>query len=256
LGRLIAGSTLLVSCMRILGAQTISPIPGFLHDVGAQIPVPEQFSFEPQVQLGMHGNSGNGNPFAYAHGLQSRLWLHYDAIANVTITSGASYLSYFTVPGTSYYRHPEWRFTTFGTVKQHLKGGSLYEQLRLELLSFRASNGDVQHLPRVRARFGQNLYLSEHPSRPFLGVYEEVIAQFPKPSYSKEHFQGARFFAGCGFNYGKRVTVLFGFRAEAEVSTGGTTVTLFYGPAYSVEYHFTRRRMNEKHERTTAFKDF
>ena len=191
MGRSIACSTLLVFCMRVLGAQTISPIPGFLHDVGAQIPVPEQFSIEPQLQLGMHGNSGNGNPFAYAHGLQSRLWLHYDAIANVTLTGAVSYLSYFTVPGTTYYRHPEWRFTTFGTVKQHLRGGSLYEQLRLELLNFRASNGDVQHLPRVRARIGQSLYLSEHPSKPFLGLYEEAIVQFPAPSYSKEHFQGA-----------------------------------------------------------------
>src|SRR5689334_17989652 len=114
---------MLVFCMRVLAAQTISPIPGFLHDVGAQIPVPEQFSIEPQLQLGMHGNSGNGNPFAYAHGLQSRLWIHYDAIRNVTLTGAASYISYFTVPGTSYFRHPEWRFTTFGTVKQNLKGG-------------------------------------------------------------------------------------------------------------------------------------
>jgi hypothetical protein len=216
----------------------------------------EQLSIEPQLQLGMHGNSDNGNPFAYMHGLQSRLWLHYDAIENVTITGAVSYISYFTVPGTSYYRHPEWRYTIFGTVKQRLKGGSLYEQLRLELLNFRASNGDVQHLPRLRARIGQNLYLSEHASKPFLGLYEEAVVQFPAPSYSKEHFQGARFFAGCGFNYGKRVTVLLGFRAEAEVSSSGSTVTLFYGPAYSMEYRFTHRRMNEKHERTTAFKDF
>ena len=95
-----------------------------------------------------------------------------------------------------------------------------------------------------------------HPSKPFLGVYEEAIVQFPAPSYSREHFQGARFFAGGGFNYGRRVSVLLGLRAEAEVSTSGSTVTLFYGPAYSVEHRLTRRRMNEKRERTTAFKDF
>jgi hypothetical protein len=168
-----------------------------------------------------------------------------------------SYISYFTVPGTSYYRHPGMAVHHFRHFEAtHLKGGSLYEQLRFELLSFRASNGDVQHLPRVRVSFGQNLYLSEHPSKPFLGVYQEAIVQFPEPSYSKEHCQGARFFAGCGFNYGGRVTVLLGFRAEAEVSSSGSTVTLFYGPAYSVAYRITRRRMNEKHERTTAFKDF
>jgi hypothetical protein len=167
-----------------------------------------------------------------------------------------SYIYYFTVPGTSYYKHPEWRYTTFGTLKQALKGGSLYEQLRFELLHFRASNGDVQHLPRIRIRFGQNLYLSEHRSKPYLGVYEEAIVQFPQPSYSKEHFQGARFFAGYGFDYEERLTVLLGFRAEAEVSSSGSTVTLFYGPAFSLEYRFTRRPMNEKHQRTTAFKDF
>jgi hypothetical protein len=108
----------------------------------------------------------------------------------------------------------------------------------------------------VRVRFGQNLYLSEHPSRPYLGVYEEAIAQFPQPSYSNVHFQGARFFAGYGFDYRQRVTVLLGFRAEADVSSSGSTVTLFYGPAFSVEYRLTRRQMSEKHQRTTAFKDF
>jgi hypothetical protein len=251
----MACSAVLSVCIRILDAQTISPTPGYLQDVGGQIPLPEQFSLEPQLQLGMHGNSANGNPFAYAHGLQFRPWVHYDAIANVTITGAVSYIYYFTVPGTSYDRHPEWRFTTFGTLKQLLKGGSLYEQLRFELLNFRASNGDAQHLPRIRVRFGQNLFVSEHPSRPFLGIYEEAIVQFPQASYSKEHFQGARFFAGYGFEYG-RMTVLLGFRAEAEVSSSGSTVTLFYGPAFSVEYRLTRRQMNEKHQRTTAFKDF
>jgi hypothetical protein len=243
-------------CLRISEAQTINPTPGFLQDVGGQIPMPEQFSFEPQFQLGLQGNSDNGNPFAYAHALQFRPWIHYDGIANATVTGAASYIYYFTVPGTSYYRHPEWRFTTFGTLKQQLKGGSLYEQLRFELLNFRTSSGDVQHLPRLRIRFGQNLYLSEHPSKPYLGIYEEALVQFPEPSYSKEHFQGARFFAGYGFDYKKRVTVLLGFKAEAEVSSSGSTVTLFYGPAFSVEYRFTRRLMNEKHQRTTAFKDF
>jgi hypothetical protein len=89
----------------------------------------------------------------------------------------------------------------------------------------------------------------------YLGVYEEAIMQFPKPSYSNVHFQGARFFAGYGSDYGKneRLTVLFGFRAEADVSSRGSNVTLFYGPAFSVEYRLTRRQMSEEHQRTTAF---
>ncbi len=242
-------------CLRISQAQTLSPTPGFLQDVGGQLPLPKQFSFEPQLQLGMQGNSENGNPFAYAHGAQFRPWVHYDGIANLTITAAVSYIYHFTVPGTSYYRHPEWRVTTFGTLKRHLKGGSLYEQLRFELRSFRASSGEVQHLPRIRLRFGQNLFLSERPSKPFLGVYEEALVQFPQPSYSTQHFQGARFFGGYGFNH-KRMEVLLGFRAQASVSRTGSTVTLFYGPAFSLEYRFTRRQMNEKHLRTTAFKDF
>ena len=100
---------------------------------------------------------------------------------------------------------------------------SLYEQLRFELLNFRASNGDVQ--------------------------------QFPQPSYSGVHFQGARFFAGFGFNFRERTGILLGFKAEAEVSSSGSTVTLFYGPVFSIEYNLSRA-INEKHKRTTAFKDF
>lgn len=254
--RFIVPCAALLLCARVLLAQTVSPTPGFLQDIGGQVAAPEQFSFEPQVQLGMQGTSGNGNPYAYAHGLQFRPWIHYDGIRNVTITGAVSYIYYFTVPGTSYYRHPQWRFTTFGTWKQSLNGGSLYEQLRFELLSFRASNGDVQQLPRVRVRFGQNLYLSEHPSKPYLGFYEEAITRFPQPSYSKIYFQSARFFAGYGFEYEKRMIVLLGFRAEADVSSSGSTVTLFYGPAFSVEYRIGKKEMNATHQRTTAFKDF
>jgi hypothetical protein len=86
----VARNIILLFCMRILDAQIISPTPGFLQDVGGQIPVPEQFSFEPQFQLGMQGNSGNGNPFAYTHGLQFRPWIHYDGVPNLTVTGAVN----------------------------------------------------------------------------------------------------------------------------------------------------------------------
>ena len=188
--------------------------------------------------------------------MQIRPWLHYDGIRNATLTGSASYISYFNVPGTSNYGHPEWRVTVLGTLKQPLSGGSLYEQTRFELLNFRDSHGVTQHLPRVRFRLGQNLYLGEGRSRPYLGVYEEAILQFPKPSYSHVTFEGARFFGGYGFQWGARTQVLLGFKAEGEVSTTGSTVTLYFGPAFSIEYNFSRRAMDEKHKSTTAFKDF
>jgi hypothetical protein len=249
------GATLLMS-IRLLAAQSVSPTPGSIQDLSTQVPLPYQFSFEQQIQSGTQGGSDSGNPFAYGHAAQVRPWLHYDGIPNTTITGSVSYIYYFTVPGTSYYRHPEWRVTVIGNLRQALSGGSLYEQIRFELLNFRASNGDVQHLPKVRFRFGQNLYLSDGSSKPYLGLYEEAIMQFPQASYSSVHFQGARFFAGYGFDYRKRASFLLGFKAEAEVSSSGSTVTLFYGPVFSIEYRFAAREINEKHKRTTAFKDF
>jgi hypothetical protein len=237
-------------------AQMLSPIPGYLLDVAGQFPMPDEFSFEQQIQAGTQGNSSNGNPFGYWHGVQIRPWFHYDGLRNTTLTASASYIDYFGVPGTSNYSHPEWRVTALGTLKQHLSGGSVYEQCRFELLNFRDSHGVTQHLPRVRVRFGQDLYLGEGNSRPYLGVYEEAIVQFPKSSYSHVNFEGARFFAGYGFEWGARTHVLLGFKAEGEVSTSGSTVTLYYGPAVSIEYTFSSHPMNEKHKRTTAFKDF
>lgn len=53
---------------------------------------------------------------------------------------------------------------------------------RFESLNFRGSNGDVQQLPRVRFRLGQNLSLSEGTSRPYLGVYEEAITHQKLPT--------------------------------------------------------------------------
>jgi hypothetical protein len=55
LGTSVARNIILLFCLQILDAQTISPTPGFLQDVGGQIPLPEQFSFEPQLQLGRQG---------------------------------------------------------------------------------------------------------------------------------------------------------------------------------------------------------
>jgi hypothetical protein len=36
----------------------------------------------------------------------------------------------------------------------------------------------------------------------------------------------------------------------------GSAVTLFYGPVLSLSHNFTKREINEKHRRTTGFKDF
>jgi hypothetical protein len=243
-----------------LTAQTIDPVPGFLQVLAAQFRLPADFSFEQQIQIGTQGNSSVGNPFAYAHGGQFRPWVHYDGIPNVTLTGSVGYIVYFNVPATSYYKHPEWRDTLMGTWKQPLQGSSLYEQVRGELLNFHDSHGVVQHLPRVRTRFGQNIYLGEgrpKVGRPYIGLYQEAIFQFPRPSYSHVTFTSARFFAGGGFALGSQAQVLLGFKAEAAVSSSGSTVTLFYGPAFSIEYNFLRDRpIHENHRRTTAFKDF
>ena len=247
---------MLLMCGRWLAAQSVSPTPGSVLDFSAQASLPHQFSVELQIQYGTQGTSTYENPFTYSHGVQNRLWVHYDGFRDLTITASPSYIYYFAVPGTSNYKHPEWRFTVLGSLKQRFSGGSLYEQVRFELLDFRASNGEVQHLPRLRFRFGQNIHLSDGPSKPYLGLYEEAIMQYPQASYSGVHFQGARFFGGCGFDYRKRTSVLVGFKAEAEVSSSGSTVTVFYGPVLSLQYNLGRREPNEKHERTTAFKDF
>src|SRR5215469_8568013 len=88
--------------IRILAAQTVNPTPGSIQDLSSAIPVSETFSFEPQIQNGVQGNSTNGNPFAYEHATQIRPWLHYNGIPDTTISSAMSYIYYFTVPGTSY----------------------------------------------------------------------------------------------------------------------------------------------------------
>src|SRR3974377_785272 len=93
-----------------LHAQSVTPIPASIQDFAGQYPASERFSFEQQIQTGTQGNSTNGNAFAYWHGIQVRPWFHYDGIPNITLTSSASYIDYFKVPGTSNEKHPEWRF--------------------------------------------------------------------------------------------------------------------------------------------------
>jgi hypothetical protein len=58
-------------------------------------------------------------------------------------------------------------------------------------------------------------------------------------------FASVRFFAGGGFKLGSRAEMLWGLRAEAEVSSSGSTITLFYGPAFSIEYNFRKVPTNE-----------
>ena len=251
---------LLLLIVSVSNAQTLTPTAGFLQDLAGQFPLPADFTIEQQVQIGTQSNPIIANPFAYGHGLQFRPWLHYDGIENTTLTASVSYIYYFTVPDTGYYRHTEWRNTVMATLKQPFPGSSLYEQLRAELLNFHDSHGVVQHLPRMRIRFGQNLYLGEGGSRlkrPYLGLYQEALVQFPRPSYSRVSFVSARVFGGAGFELGSRTQVLLGFKAEGEVSSSGSTVTLFFGPALSLEYNFRPNQpLNENHRRTTAFRDF
>ena len=131
--RSVERGALLLIGVQFLLAQSVSPTPGSIQDVAVQLSLPDQFTFEQQFQSRTQGGSGTASPFAYGHGAQVRPWLHYDGIPNTTITGSVSYIYYFTVPGTSDYRHPEWRVTVLGNVKQALSGSSLYEQIRVEL---------------------------------------------------------------------------------------------------------------------------
>jgi hypothetical protein len=97
---------LLLLALPALNGQKFDPVPGFLQDLSGQFPLPAEFSFEQQIQIGTQGNSTDSNPFAYGHALQFRPWLHYDRIPNTTLTGSVSYIYYFSVPATSYYRHP------------------------------------------------------------------------------------------------------------------------------------------------------
>jgi hypothetical protein len=146
-----------------------------------------------------------------------------------------------------------WRLTLMATVKQRLPAGSIYEQIRGELLSFDDSHGVGQHVPRLRIRFGQNLFLGEgsaRVSKPFLGFYQEAVMQFPRPSYSHVTLTNAEFFGGAGFDLGSRTQVLIGFKAQADVSSSGSTVTIFFGPAFSIEYNFlSHKPIHEHHQR-------
>lgn len=142
-------------------AQTLNPVPGFLQDVTGQTPLRPRAALNKRSKPVCRETSPPETHSLIGMGLQFRQWFHYDGFPYTTLTGGVTYISYFTVLGTSYHRHPEWRFTLMGTVKQPLRGGSLYEQIRGELLNFRDSHGAVQRLPRVRFRFGQNLYLGE-----------------------------------------------------------------------------------------------
>ena len=254
-----AGWSLLLLSIAALHGQTLNPVPGFWQDIAGKIPLPANFSIEPQLMITTQGTSTNGNPFAHPRALLFWPWLHFDGIPNLTLTACVNYIYHFAVPTTSAYQHPEWRDTLMGTLKQPMNGGSLYEQVRGELRNFRDSHGRVQHLPRVRFRFGQNLYLREGQSRlkPYLGFYQEAIVQFPQPSYSRVTFSSARFFAGGGFNLGSRTEVLLGFKAEGNVSTSGSSVTLIFGPAFSIDYNFRALKpIHLNHHRTTAFQDF
>ena len=92
----------------VIKGQNVSPTPGFIQDIAGQFVLPGDFSLESQIEVGTQGNSATGNPLAYGHALQFRPWFHNDGIPNTTITGSVSYIYYLTVPGTSYYRHPEW----------------------------------------------------------------------------------------------------------------------------------------------------
>src|SRR5262249_206718 len=81
-----ARGAMLLICLRLLVAQTVAPTPGSIQDLAGQIALPDHFSFEAQLQQGTQGNSNDGNPFAYVHGVQIRPWVHYDGIPNTTIT--------------------------------------------------------------------------------------------------------------------------------------------------------------------------
>ena len=239
-----------------LCAQLLTPIPASILDLEGQFAMPDMISFEQQIQSGTQGTPTNGNPFAYRHAVLIRPWFHYDGLRNTTVTGSVSYIDYFNVPRTSNYRHSEWRVTALGTLKQPLSGGSLYEQVRFELLNFRDSNAESQHLPRVRFRLGQNLYLGKGPPGHTSVCTRRLLCSSPALRTLASSSKTPDSSRATASSWGPELTSFWDSKPRVKFSSSGSAVNLYFGPVFSIDHTFTRLPMNEKHNRTTAFKDF
>ena len=96
---------------------------------------------------------------------------------------------------------------------------------------------------RIRFRFGQNLHLGEGRDRlgkAYLGFYQEIVLQFPRPSYSHVTFTSAASFRGEWIRIRLEDRSSLGIKAEREVSSSGSAINVFFGPAFSVSITFGR----------------
>jgi hypothetical protein len=130
------------------------------------------------------------------------------------------------------------------TFSQKIPKGTFYEQIRFETKFFDDRNGNHQTIPRIRARFGVNHFLTQKSDKPLflssaIGYYTELMLKFASKDYAPQNFDIFRLSAYYSAGITPNLHFIAGVIGQMQLSNTGSQFNVYYGPIFSIKYCVT-----------------
>ena len=126
-----------------------------------------------------------------------------------------------------------------GQFSQRRRFGAIFEQARLELKNTREDDGAWSHVPRLRARFGQDYDVGAAHPKARIRVYQEVA--FRQQRHRKA-FDTVRGYIGYAFHSSALLESSIGFLVQTRLKSSGRELDTYFGPQLSLSYDAVRGR--------------
>lgn len=233
----------------VLHAQAPAPytmgfIPASISETDVAFPLYDKWHLSGQadLQLVTQGAYTNKNPFAYAQRFVVRPWIIYSGFKNMKLWLGYAHNKKYEIKEAGNYETLEQRLIVMGTYAQNMPKGTMFEQLRFETKFFDDREGVHQTVPRLRARFGVNHFLSQSGSSkpifqaPNISYYAELMLKFASKDYAEEHFDIFRLSVYYSAGITPNLHFLAGVIGQMQLRTNGTQFDVYYGPMVSLKY--------------------
>jgi hypothetical protein len=213
---------------------TVGTVPVAAVEGDFEFPLTRDFRMQASFLALSQGTFSDDNPFAYLSLVSPWLWLHYDGIRNLRLSTWfqETWLRGVAPTGTRSARQEAYGLRA--RVQEPRGEAALYQMLQLDLLNLHAGGQDfLIFRPRVRVGVGLNLDQNRIHS---LTLYQEAALRFSEAAYTTHAFDYYRTIVGYTFTTRRGVFVTVAVLGNLAQNPAGNGLVLFYGPFLNFAY--------------------
>ncbi|HWE22387.1 MAG TPA: hypothetical protein VG496_00480 [Myxococcales bacterium] len=225
---------------RALPTYSVGTVPLAAGQGDLEFPLAGDFRGQVGVLVLGQGTYDDNNPFAYLSRVTPSVWVHYDGIRNLRLSTAFEEHWYQSISPMGIPSFHEERFIVRARVQEPRGTSALYQILQLDIRSFDDPSGKHQIVfrPRLRVGVGFNLDATRIHS---MSLFQEAGLRFADSSYTTRAFDFYRAVVGYTWTTRRGTFITLGLLGQASLNPAGSRVDLFWGPVLGWAYRIAPR---------------